>query len=441
MWNPFLSLFYIEMGILFLVLTRAVAWRKGIRNFLSTWKRDANDEPGIISHRKAFLASLAATVGVGNLAGVGTAIHLGGPGALFWMGVSGALGMSFRMVSTYMSIKHQPPNPSDRVFATPMSYLNKHLTRPWLWLSTALAGLILIKGQIVANVIQSNSVNHAIQKDLHFSTVPVACFLAIAVGLVTIGGMKRIVSVSALFAPWMILAYVCAGGYILVSNPMGTLETIRSVMRYAFTPYAATGGITGYAVVQAMQFGVSRGVFSHASGIGVAPFLQGANRDHPTRAAFMAAFTPFVDTVIICTVTGLVVLQDNHWLEFTGGYLTTHAFYNSLGAGGYALVVGCLTVFAFTTIIGWAYCSEKCFLYLGGKNLRIYRWVFIAITFSGPFLPVPFVWSMADILIGLMLVVHLLPLTYILVRQIRATTRDLEGVAAKPEQHEGVLKP
>jgi len=434
-WNPFLSFFYVELGVLFLILTGASACTKGFRNFLNTWGRGTHDTPDTVSHRKAFFASLAATIGVGDLAGTGTAIHLGGPGALFWMWVSAVCGMSFRMISTYMTVKHQPDDPRHPTFGTPMVYLGKLLESRWQWLSGGMAVLLLVKGNVVANIIQSNSIGDGMEKGLGVAHIFTALFVAASVGFVILGGMKRIVDVSAAIAPFMLAAYLLAGGFILLSDPHKTMNVTWSVFRYAFTPYAFGGGVTGYAVLQAVQFGVSRGVFSHASGIGVAPFFQGANKDHPAVGAFMAGFTPFVDTLIVCTVTGLVILSDSHWPTITGADLTMHSFYDALGLWGEILVMSCLVIFGFTTITGWAYCSEKCFLYLTnhrfeGKGIKAYRWLFVAVTFMGPFLPVPFVWSLADVMVGIMFVAHILPLTYILIRHLRPTRIDL-GLAIK----------
>jgi len=423
-WNPFLSLYYLEIGLLFSVITMGIAFRKGLRNFIKGWKETQKND-GMLSHRKAFLSSLAATVGVGNLAGVATAIHLGGPGALFWMWISAIVGMSLRLISTYLTIKHQPKNSNALTFGTPMNYLEKFCKGSWSWIPSLMAVLILVKGQLAANIIQSNSVAQAVHRELGVPLLVIAIILSGAVSMVIVGGMKRIVEVSAAVAPWMVLAYIGTGSIILLLSPLETLRSLGSVFHYAFSPYSALGGVAGYSIMQAMQFGVSRGVFSHASGIGVAPFLQGANRDIPAKGAFMAAFTPVVDTLLICTVTGLVILSQDQWHELTGAYLTAHTFYLSIGGFGTYLVSFCLIVFAFTTIIGWAYYSEKCFLYLGGKNTQLYRWIFVGVTFSGPFLTVPFVWSMGDVLIGFLLIVHLLPLIYIMTRQISVIGKDL----------------
>ena len=183
----------------------------------------------------------------------------------------------------------------------------------------------------------------------------------------------------------MILGYLLGGWTILLFQPTKTLEALGSVFYYAFEPYSIIGGVTGYAVLEALQYGISRGIFSHGSGIGITPFWQGANRDHPSRSAFMAAAVPVVDTLVICTTTGLVVLTAGKWLDLTGAYLTVTSFADFLGAGGRVLVTACLVTFAYTTIINWAHFAERCFEYLGGTEIGRFRLFFAGATFVGPF--------------------------------------------------------
>ncbi|MBF0369526.1 MAG: sodium:alanine symporter family protein [Magnetococcales bacterium] len=418
-WNPFLSLVYLEVGLLFLLLTRGLSWRRPWGLFRELGRgQPAGEGERVISHRRAFIAALATSIGVGNLAGVATAIHLGGPGALFWMWMTAITGNAFRMCSTYLAIQHGPSDPNSPLFATPMAYLDKFLPRSWKWLGSFLAGMILVKGLVTANLIQSNSVAHAVVGEFGLPKMLVALVLFGLVAVVVVGGLRSILNFSVLLAPWMMGLYLGAGLWILLSDPARTMGALGEVWRYAFQPYSAAGGLLGYGVMQAMQFGVSRGVFSHNSGMGVAPFLHGANRDHPARGAMFAALVPMVDTLIVCSVTGLVVLSVGNWHEWTGAYLTVNAFQSALGDGGRGLVVVCLMLFAFTTMINWAYFSERCYEYLGGRNIKGYRWFFAGVTFLGPFFPVAFIWSVGDILIGVILIVHLLPLTMIVIKQL-----------------------
>ncbi|MBF0421605.1 MAG: sodium:alanine symporter family protein [Magnetococcales bacterium] len=426
-WNPLLSLVYIETGILFLLITRGLSLRKPIAVF----RRIRSDEPRSgtkehhISHMHALSATLAASVGVGNLAGVGTAIHLGGPGAMFWLWISALVGGSFQMCSTYLAVRHGPKNPDSIHFATPMSYMVKFLGHSWPMLAPSLAGLILFYGMVSANLIQANSVSRALAKEWGSSDILVAITLFIAVAAVIIGGVKSIVRFSAVIAPWIIALFVTSGLVILVRHPLATIHAIQMIFQAAFHPYAIGGGLAGYTVMQGMQFGVVRGVFSHFSGLGIAPFFQSANDDHPAIGAYMAALVPLLDSLVVCSITGLVILSVGDWQQFTGAYLTATAFQTGLGDIGRWIIFLCMGVFAYTTIIGWAHFSERCYHYLGGRRHIAFRWVFAGVTFCGPFMPVEPIWSMADIVIGLMIVTHLFPMTYIVIRTLPEMLADL----------------
>lgn len=427
-WNPLLSLIYLEVGVLFLVLTRGTGLRYSLDIFKQAWQdrpRTRSQQERHIHHTDAFITALAAGIGVGNLAGVGTAIHLGGPGALFWMWMSALAGASFRLCSVYISVRYGPKDPHSPLFATPMAYIERFVGHAWPRLAPLLAGLILFQGVVSANLIQANSVSHAVTNELGFSTVAVALVLWAAVASVVVGGLKSIIHFSVNSAPWMVLGYMLGGLLILILHPLEAIHAIGLVFTHAFTPYSIGGGIAGYTLMQSIQFGVSRGVFSHFSGMGIAPFLHGANDDHPAQGAYLAALVPLVDTLIVCSITGLVILSVGDWYGLTGAYLTVTAFQTGLGEGGRVLVFVCLGIFAFTTIINWAYFSERCYEYLGGKNIRIYRWFFSFMTFCGPFFPVALVWSLADVVIGLMLILHLPILTYIVIKTLPSMMKGL----------------
>ncbi len=427
LWNPLLALVYIEIGIVFLIMTRFAAIRGVIANIRAVWanRTSGPDEGRHVAHHHAFLAALSASVGVGNLAGVGTAIHLGGPGALFWMWVSAILGMSFRMSSTYFSVKLARRGDKPELFATPMLYLASLLKSPWTGMAAVLASLLMVKGMVTANLIQANSVAHAISGEIGMNNIMTAALLSGLVATVIIGGFRSILRVGVMAAPWMILGYLCAGWFILLSDPKALFDALGDVFTYAFQPFSIAGGVVGYTILEAMQFGVSRGIFSHGSGIGMAPFWQAANKDDPARGAFMAAAVPLVDTLIICSTTALVILTADHWLDKTGAFLTVSSFEHFLGANGRLFVTACLVVFAFTTIINWAHFSERCFEYLGGRDVQKFRWFFASLTFIGPFLPLAPLWSLGDVLIGTMILVNLLPLTFMVVRHADVMRHDL----------------
>lgn len=384
-----------------------------------------------ISHTKAFLTSVAATVGIGNIAGVGTAIHLGGPGALFWMWMSALFGMFFRMASTYMAIKSQPADVKSLSFASPMSYLEKYMTGKWRFISQLVAGLLLIQGVVLYNLVQAHSLAHAVHNRFDIPNLLIAFLLTLCVGIVILGGLKKIVNYSSIITPVVIALYVVSGMLVLLFNPSESLHALGQVFYCAFRPYSIAGGIAGYTVFQALQFGVSRGVFSHMSGMGTSTFLQAANKEAPAMGAFMAAITPFVDTIIISTVSGLVILAGPYWEQQTGAYLTAISFEAGLGFAGQIIVIISLIVFAFTTIIGFAHISERCFMYLGGRDTKKFRIILLCVTAVGPFLDLRFVWSLSDIIIATIIVFHLIPLLYITLINRIEMCKELQALAGE----------
>ncbi len=413
-WNPFLSYLYLLIGLLVLLLTGAVAFRGMFRSGRKLFSSSTQD--GVDAHHRqvspvrGFITALASSVGVGNVAGVATALHLGGPGALFWIWVSALVGMSFRMSSTWLTQRYQPDNPDDRAYATPMAYLERFYTDSWRWVPVSIALLLLIKGFVTANLIQSNSVANALENEFSSGHLIVAILMAGAVALVILGGVKKIVSYSVQVSPIMLALYLGTGLLILLSHPDKTLQALAEVFEYAFSPYSAVGGVAGYTLMQSIQYGISRGIFSHGSGLGIAPFLQAANQGNDRQSALLAALVPLVDSLVICSVTGLVVLSSGLWQEWNGAFLTTVAFEQSLGETGRVLVVLSLVLFAFTTVVNWAYYAERCFEYLGGTAMTRFRLIFVAVTFCGPFFPVKPIWFLGDLLIAAILLIHLFPL-------------------------------
>jgi AGCS family alanine or glycine:cation symporter len=425
-WDPVLSLIYIELGFIFLFLTRAIAWRKSLPVFLKIIGSDRSASGDrMVSHKKAFFASVAATVGIGNIAGVGTAIHLGGPGALFWMWVSALFGMCFRMVSTYMTIRLCPEDETSLSFATPMIYLEKYMTGIWRFIPQLVALLLLISGVVLYNMVQANSLAQAMHNRFDVPNLFSSLVITLCVGIVILGGLQKIVDYCSAIAPVVILLYVLTGLMVLLFNPVQAINGLGNVFASAFMPYSIVGGVTGYTVLQSMQFGISRGIFSHMSGMGTSAFLQGANKENPSAGAFMSAITPFVDTIIICSVTGLVILSGSDWQNTTGAHLTVLAFESGIGSFGKWVVVISLIAFALTTIAGFAHYSERCFKYLGGKKVIWYRTVFLMVTFLGPFLNLKMVWSISDIIIGITIVFHLIPLLYVTLKHNREICTEM----------------
>ena len=425
-WNPFMCFFYILMGVLFLWQTDFIAWKKtfGVVPAIILGDKSRLTEK-VIPHLKGFLTMLSTMVGVGNLAGVATAIHLGGPGAVFWMWVSAFLGMSFRMISTYLSMKSAPKNLNNPAYATPMAYLEKLPGTQGKSISLIMAWLTLFQGAVLAILIQGNSLAQALSRNLVIPEVVTALLITLVTGLVISGGTKKIVNFASMATPFFVIFYVLAGLSILLMNPLTTFKNLVLIFYAAFSSSAVTGGVVGYTVLSALQFGMSRGIFSHGSGMGGSTFFQAANEDDAAAGAFMSALTPFVDTVIICTITALVILNSSFWLNETGAYLTLISFNSVLGVTGDWVVLLSLLFFAITTITGFELISEKCFRYLGGDNTTVYRIVFLLLVFLGPFFNLMFVWALADILIAATLLIHLFPLFSLLLKNQNTINGDL----------------
>ena len=433
-WNPFMCLLYVMTGLLFLYATNGIAWTKGLRVSAAIFRKDKSvSDHRVLSHRRALISSIAATVGIGNLAGVATAIHLGGPGALFWMWVSALLGMSYKLCSTYFTIKYRPADRNSFLFATPMVYLERHLKGSWSFVPVLVASMIFVQGVILSNLVQSNSLSQALHNRFDIPNYAVAVVLTACVGFIILGGLKKIAQSSAMIAPWIISLYVGTGLVILLLHPAQAITALGSVFYYAFKPHAMAGGVAGYAAFQAMQFGISRGVFSHMSGLGTSAFLQGANEDTPATGAYMSAVTPFIDTIVICSITGLVILSFPLWQAQTGAFLTLRSFGMGLGMVGEFVVVMSLIIFSFTTITAFSHISEQCYSYLGGKTVFYYRMTFLVVTFVGPFLNLNFVWSLSDIIIAVLLAFHLIPLLGVTLKNLRPMLKDLDEYASSPE--------
>ncbi|QEP43972.1 sodium:alanine symporter family protein [Ectothiorhodospiraceae bacterium BW-2] len=432
LWQPLLSFIYLELGVLFLLVTGFAAWRYmglafsdllHLRRHESQLPASDNPHQRHISQSKGFMAALAATVGVGNWAGVSTAIHLGGPGALFWIWVSALVGMSMRMCSVWLTMYYQPKDPDSPLFATPMSYLEK-FSGGRTWLPLTFAVLLLVQGLFSA-FIQSNSVAHAIENEVGESHLVVSLLLATLVGIVILGGVQKIVAVTTQIVPLMVAIYLLAGLYILLSDPLLTLNTLGEVFTYAFTPYAVGGGVAGYSVLVAIQFGVARGVFSHSSGLGLAPFLQASHQEQRHRSALLAGQVPVIDTLIICSVTGLVVLSYGDWQALNGAFLTVESFAVTFGSEGRLVLITLLLFFAYTTLVTWAYFAERSLHYLRIERDTEFRWLFILCVAIGPWFPVTFIWSLGDLIIGVALLLNMIPLFWLTLQHQQQMRREL----------------
>ena len=370
-------------------------------------------EQGDISAFNALMTSLSATIGTGNIAGVATAIFLGGPGALFWMWMTALVGMATKYAEAVLAVHYRETDANGNNSGGPMYYIKNGLGNRFAWLGTTFAIFGAMAGFGIGNTIQANSVADALNSkfDIPFEWTGIA--IAILVALVLLGGIKRIAHVAGKLVPFMAVSYVLAATAILLMHAEQVPAAFDLIFTYAFTPIAATGGFAGAAVWAAIRFCVARGIFSNEAGLGSAPIAHAsAMTNNPVRQGTIAMMGTFIDTIIICSMTGLVIIVSGAWTSGeTGASLSSLAFESAMpGIGSYVVTLG-LSVFAFTTILGWSIYSEKCVTYLLGiKAVIPFRILWILAVPVGAISDLEFIWLVADTLNALMALPNLVAL-------------------------------
>ncbi|MDD0823628.1 sodium:alanine symporter family protein [Mannheimia sp. AT1] len=388
------------------------------RAFVYMFKPEkGNNQSGDISAFAALSTALAATIGTGNIVGVATAIHSGGPGALFWMWLIALFGMATKYAEGLLAIKYRTKDKSGFVAGGPMYYIEMGMGKKWRWLAKAFAFFgILVALLGIGTFPQVNGITTALEKTFDIPIIFSAIILTLVVTSIILGGVKRISKIAAIIVPFMAIAYVVASLSVILMNADKVPSAIATIIHAAFNPEAALGGAFGFTVMQAIQLGVARGIFSNESGLGSAPIAAAAAQTkEPVRQGLISMTGTFLDTIIVCTMTGLVIVISGAWTgDIKGAALTTTAFTQGLDSSFGAIIVTVgLVFFAFTTILGWCYYGERCFVYLTkGRTqyLKLYRFVFIALIASAPFLTLETIWTIADIVNGLMAFPNLIAL-------------------------------
>ncbi len=399
---------------------------KAIRLSFSRTKEGEGD----ISHFGALTTALAATIGTGNIVGVATAVALGGPGAVLWMWLTGVFGIATKYSEAVLAVKYRIRTPKGQMAGGPMYVLEYGLKQKWL--GVLFAALTSIAAFGIGNMVQANSISTLLHDTYGMPTWISGVTLASFTALVILGGIRSIARVCEMLVPFMAVAYV-AGCIALLCLNISTLpHTIALICTSAFTGHAAAGGFLGAGIAQAMRWGVARGLFSNESGLGSAPIVAAAAQTkNPVRQALVSSTGTFWDTVVVCAMTGLVVVNSSEWLNgLNGAQLTKAAFSDIPSLGPLVLAVGLLT-FVFSTILGWAYYGEKAVEYLlGSRAVRPYRLLWVACVMIGSVSTLKAVWAFADIANGLMAVPNLISLI-LLSGVIVAETR--EHLWNKPE--------
>lgn len=370
---------------------------------------------GDISSFAALATALAATVGTGNIVGVATAIKAGGPGALFWMWIAAFFGMATKYAEGLLAIKYRTKDANGEVSGGPMYYIINGMGKKWkpLAIFFALAG-ILVAFLGIGTFSQANSITASLKNSFNWSPQIVSILIAIVVAVIIFGGIQSIAKVSEKLVPFMAAAYIIATLIVIFMHYNHIIPAIEQVFSGAFTGTAAVGGFAGAVVKEAIQNGIARGVFSNESGLGSAPIAAAAAKTHePAEQGLISMTGTFIDTLVICTLTGLSILVTGKWTVkgLEGAPLTQSAFATVFGNIGVLVLTLCLVLFAFTTILGWSYYGERCFEFLFGvKHINIYRSIFIIMVALGGFLELDLIWTIADIVNGLMAIPNLIAL-------------------------------
>jgi len=369
---------------------------------------------GDVSPFQAVATALASTVGVGNIAGVGTAIYLGGPGALFWLWVSGLLGMCTKFAEIVVALHYREPDASGAMRGGAMYTLKKGLGMPWLGSIFALLTSLAAFG--IGNMVQANSVADSLRASFGMPTAVTGVVLAVITAVVILGGIKRIGEVTQYLVPFMALFYLAGGGLILLRYAGELPAALRLVFDGAFSGSAAAGGFAGATIMMALRYGVARGLFSNEAGLGSAPMVHAAAAtDHPVRQGMYGIFEVFVDTLLVCTTTGLVILVTGVWTSGeTGAALSARAFETGLpGTFGDIIVTGGILLFSFSTLIGWSYYGETAIVYLlGTRATTPYRLLWIVFIYLGATGSLHLIWDIADTLNGLMALPNLVSVLF-----------------------------
>lgn len=450
-WGVPLIVLILTVGIFMTIRLRGLQISK-LPKALKYMVKNEEDGTGEVSSFGALCTALSATIGTGNIVGVATAICAGGPGALFWMWVAALFGMATKYSEGVLAIKYRVIDKDNHALGGPFYYIENGMGVKWKWLAKMFAIFGIGAGLLgIGTITQVNGITTAVNnffdsnnqwtvsifgRDYSWTVVIAASIVTICVALVVIGGIKRISQVSQIIVPFMAGIYILFSVLLLIMNYKAIPQAFVEIFESAFGIRAAAGGALGTIIV-AMQKGIARGIFSNEAGLGSAPIAAAAAQTkEPVRQGLVSMTGTFIDTIVICTMTGLsIVLTGAHEQNLEGVAVTTYAFEHGLPFGNqvcaFVLMI-CLVFFAFTTILGWDYYSERCLEYLvGGKKqtLTVYRWLYIIAVFIGPFLTVAAVWTIADIFNALMALpnlVAILALSGVIVKETRSYFKRLQ---------------
>jgi len=426
-WGPAMLALILGTGLYLQVRLRGMPILRIPAGLRLVWSgRGGDTEHGEVSPFSALMTCLAGTIGVGNIAGVATAVALGGPGAVFWMWMTALVGMATKYAEVVLAVHYRERDAKGRFVGGPMYAIRNGLGARWAWLGTLFAVFGGIAGFGIGNMVQSNSIAAAMQNSFSVSPMVTGIVLAVITGAVILGGIKRIAAVANWLVPFMAVGYILTALIVLGAHWEKIPDAFALIVSSAFTGTAAVGGFTGAAMMAAIRYGVARGIFSNEAGLGTAGIAQAAGMSNdPVRSGLIGMMGTFLDTIVVCSMTGLAIVVSGAWQSGeTGAALTQLAFQSAMPGIGGEIVAIALAIFALTTILGWSYYGERCWQFLaGGWTIMPYRVVWTAAVFGGAVTQLDLAWTIADTLNALMAVpnlVALLALSPVVFRLTRA---------------------
>ena len=437
-WGVPMLILILGAGLFLTVGLRFLTIMKIPFGFSLLWKgRIPGNDAGDITPFNALMTSLSATIGTGNIAGVATAIFLGGPGAVFWVWMTALVGMGTKYAEAVCAVRFREKDENGNFVGGPMYYIQNGMGENWRWLAITFALFAGIAGFGIGNMVQSNSIADALYTTFNIPHLYTGFIVALLVGAVLLGGIQRISQVAGALVPFMAALYILASIVVLAINANAIPAAFGLIFTHAFSPAAATGGFAGAAVWAAIRFGVARGVFSNEAGLGSAPIAHAAAKTKsPVSQGLVAMLGTFIDTLIVCTFTALAILSTGVWTSgATNAALTSAAFEAALPGFGGVIIAVSLAIFAFTTIIGWSYYSERSLQYLFGTSIIMpFRAVWSLAAIVGATVKLGFIWLLADTLNAMMAIPNLVALI-VLSPIVFAVTKEFFDTRGKSEDN------
>lgn len=428
-WGPWMLVLIISIGLAVHFTLGLDLFRQLVPSFKILLRSRQETASGQVSPFRALVTTLAATIGTGSIAGVATAIATGGPGALFWMWIAGLVGMATKFAEAALAVEYRVIDSRGEYLGGPMFYISRGLGPKFIWMGTLYAALAAFTSFGLGNIVQANAVAQIMSGTFSIPHWLTGGILAVLVASVILGGLNRVAKIAETIVPVMAIGYVLASLSFLLIHFKELPAVFSSIFHYAWAPTPAIGGFMGASVASAMRMGIARGIFANEAGLGSGAISHAAAKtSNPVNQGLVAMWGTIIDTLIICNMSGLILITSGKWNSgLSGACLTAEAF-NTTFSFGSELVALCLLLFSFTTILGWGFYGERCFQYLfGEKSVKLYRWLWIFALPLGATVQMTLVWLGSDIMNALMAIPNLIAL-FLLLPKLQKLYRSKKAV-------------